>query len=117
MKTLNQKRHIRRESRTRNKIRENKERARLSVSRSNSGFFAQIIDDKKGVTITSVSVKEIEKSAGMKKTEVAEKMGEQIALKAKEKKVSTVVFDKGGYRYHGRVKAFAEGARKGGLNF
>ncbi len=116
MKTLNQKRHIRRESRTRNKIRENKLRARLSVARSNSGFFAQIIDDSKGVTITSISIREVE-SKGLKKAEVAEKMGEQIALKAKDKKVTTVVFDKGGYRYHGRVKAFAEGARKGGLNF
>lgn len=117
MKTLNKQRHLRRESRTRNKLRENKERARLTVSRSNNGFYAQIIDDKKGFTITSISFREVEQREGLKKAEIAEKMGEQIALKAKEKKISAVVFDKGGYKYHGRVKAFADGARKGGLNF
>lgn len=117
MTNILQNRYKKRVKRTRNKLRENKTRARLSVFRSNAGFYAQIIDDNKGVTVASVSIQEIGEGKGMKKSELAEKMGETIAQKAKEKKVTDVVFDKGAYKYHGRVKAFAEGARKGGLNF
>jgi len=109
-------RKIRRAKRIRAKIRENDGRARLSVHRTNKGFYAQIIDDSKGTTLIAVSAREVD-AKGMKKSEVAEKVGDTIAQKAKEKKVKKVVFDKGPYKYHGRVKSFAEAARKGGLEF
>jgi len=82
-----------------------KTRARLSVFRSNRYIYAQVIDDKKAVTLTAARGKS------------PLKVGEEIAKKALAKKVKDVVFDRGRYRYHGRVKALAEAARKGGLNF
>lgn len=105
----------RREKRIRTKIRAVSDRPRLSVSRSNVHIYAQIIDDAKNLTVASVSSKEVD--AKLAKTAQAEAVGELIAKKATEKKVKEVVFDKGSYKYHGRVKALAEGARKGGLSF
>lgn len=91
------------------------ERPRLSIFRSNKRIYAQLIDDSKGTTLTSVSDYEV--GDGLSKLEKAEKVGEIIAQKAQKLKVKKVVFDRGRFAYHGRVKALAEGARKGGLAF
>lgn len=89
-------------------------RPRLAVYRSNASVVAQLIDDEQGITLAAAhSLKE--KAGG--NVAAATKVGEEIAKKAKEKKVSTVIFDRSGYRFHGRVKALAEAARKGGLQF
>ncbi len=106
----------RRLTRGRKKILASKTRARLTVFRSNKYIYAQIIDDTKGVTLASVSEKEIAQEKGSKVNK-AEEIGKKIAQKAIAKKVKTVVFDKGPYRYHGRIKALAEGARSEGLIF
>ncbi|RUO86926.1 MULTISPECIES: 50S ribosomal protein L18 [unclassified Spiroplasma] len=90
---------------------------RLNVFKSNGHFYAQLIDDVKQKTIVAASTL---KMAGLKSTSniaAAEKVGAEIAKKALDKKVTTVVFDRGGYLYHGKVKAFAEAARKAGLKF
>lgn len=105
-----------RQKRIRSKIKQNVDRPRLSVHRSNSYIYAQIIDDVKGKTLLGVSEKLLGKEKGTK-TENAKKVGLLIAKKAAEKKIKDVVFDKGSYKYHGRVKALAEGAREGGLKF
>jgi large subunit ribosomal protein L18 len=117
-KELNQQR-IRKAKRTRAKIgKGTKERPRLSVFRSNNHIYAQIINDTKGETLVSSSSYDIKDSSkGKKKTEIAEKVGELIAEKAKKANIKKVVFDKGRYNYHGRVKILAEAARKGGLKF
>ncbi len=107
---------LRRRRRVRAKIRGTAERPRLSVFRSNRGMFAQLIDDTSGKTVAAVNWIEPELrklSAG----EQAKKSGELLAQRAKEAGVSRCVFDRGGYRYHGRVRALAEGAREGGLEF
>lgn len=96
------------------------DRPRLSVFRSNKFIYAQIIDDKAGKTLASFSEKKLSKEQLAKaktKKEKAAMVGEEIAKLAKKAKVTKVVFDRGGYRYHGRVKELAESARKGGLNF
>jgi len=102
----------------RKKIAGTAQKPRLSVFRSNSGIFAQLIDDVKGVTIVAASTKDkavvAEKS---NKTEQSKLVGQAIAKKASELGVKEIVFDRGGYLYHGRVKALAEGAREGGLKF
>ena len=99
----------------RTKIRGTQERPRLTVYRSNTNMYAQIIDDDKGVTLLSANAKEL-KSKGTKK-ELAKELGILIAKKAKDKKITRLVFDRGAFRYHGRVRALAEGAREGGLEF
>ena len=98
------------------KIRGTAERPRLSVFRSNRGVFAQLIDDDSGRTIAAVNwtEPELRKLGPM---EQAKQAGELLAERAKEAGVETCVFDRGGYRYHGRVRALAEGAREGGLEF
>lgn len=109
-----------RKIRTRIKIKGTKEQLRLSVYRSSKFIYAQIIDDEKGKTILGVSEKDLDKISkekSIKKTEKARKLGFLLAKKALEKKISKIVFDKGCYAYHGRVKALAEGAREGGLKF
>lgn len=106
----------RRKLRTRKKLLSQKVWPRLSVFRSNVSIYAQIIDDSQGKTLVSVNEKELSVKEGTR-TVKAESMGELIAKKALDQKIKQVVFDKGGYRYHGRVKSFAEGARKGGLQF
>lgn len=105
----------RRHLRVRAKIKGTASRPRLSVFRSNRGMFLQLIDDESGRTIVSAAVKEIKKSAN--KIDLGQALGELIAQKAKDKQITKVVFDRSAYRYHGRVKAVAEGARSGGLEF
>ena len=93
-------------------------RPRLSVFRSNANITAQIIDDEKGVTLVSASTLEKElKITNGGNVEAAKLIGAEIAKRAKKAKISEVVFDRGGYLYHGRVKALAEAARENGLEF
>ena len=108
---------LRRHTRVRGKISGTAERPRLNVYRSLNHIYAQIIDDVQGVTLVSAS--SVEKDFGMTggNKEAAKKVGEMIAKRAVEKGISEVVFDRGGYVYHGRVKELAEGAREGGLKF
>ena len=105
---------IRRKTRVRGKVLGTSARPRLSVFRSSKHIFAQLIDDQKAVTLASATDAG---TKGINKTERALAVGRQIAEKAAEKKIKKVVFDRGGYAYHGRVKAVAEGAREGGLEF
>lgn len=92
------------------------ERPRMSVFRSNREIYAQLIDDLNGKTLAAASSKSLEEAEG-NKTQIAEKVGTVIAQKAKDAGIETVIFDRNGYLYHGRVKALAEAARKGGLKF
>ncbi len=105
-----------RHRRVRAKISGTGERPRLSVFRSSAHIFAQLIDDTRGVTLVAASDKDIA-SSKEKKITVAHAVGKALAQKAGAKKIDTVVFDRGGYAYHGRVKALADGAREGGLKF
>jgi large subunit ribosomal protein L18 len=107
----------RRHRRIRAKVIGTKDRPRLSVFRSNQHICVQLIDDEKGKTLVSVSDLKVEKKKGLTKTEIAKEVGKLIAKKALEKKIEKVVFDRGGYKYHGRVKAIAETARQQGLLF
>jgi len=101
--------------RIRKKISGSAERPRVAVFRSNTQIYAQIIDDAAGKTLVAASSLEL-KSKG-NKTEIATQVGKALAAKAKETGLANVVFDRGGYLFHGRVKALADGAREGGLNF
>jgi large subunit ribosomal protein L18 len=107
---------LRRRRRVRAKVRGSAERPRLSVFRSNRGISAQLIDDDTGRTVAAVNWTEGD-LRGMKPMEQAKKAGEMLAQRASGASVETCVFDRGGYRYHGRVKALADGAREGGLRF
>ena len=96
------------------------ERPRLSVFRSSKQIYAQVIDDEKGVTLASASTMEKTLRDGLKTgadVKAAHKVGKEVAERAKKAGVTKVVFDRAGYLYHGRVKALAEGAREGGLEF
>lgn len=106
-----------RHARVRAKISGTPECPRLNVFRSAKHIYAQLIDDVNGVTLVSASTmdKEFEGAGG--NTEAARKVGQMIAKRALDKEIKDVVFDRGGYLYHGRVKELAEGAREGGLNF
>ncbi len=108
---------LQRHKRVRGKISGTGDCPRLDVFRSTNNIYAQIIDDVKGVTLVAASSldKEFEGSGGNK--DAARKVGELIAKRAAEKGIAQVVFDRGGYLYHGRVKELAEGAREGGLKF
>jgi large subunit ribosomal protein L18 len=107
---------LRRRRRVRAKIRGNAERPRLSVFRSNRGIGAQLIDDVSGHTVAAVNWTESDlKSLG--RMDQAKKAGELLAERAKEAGVETCVFDRGGYRFHGKVKALADGARTSGWTF
>lgn len=108
-------RKLRTQKRTRAKISGTAHMPRLSVHRTNVAIYAQLIDDVSAKTILGVSEKML--SSKGTKTEKATALGQLLAKKALEAKIKTVVFDRGQYRYHGRVKAFAEGAREGGLQF
>jgi large subunit ribosomal protein L18 len=108
---------LRRHRRVRGKIRGTAERPRLAVFRSNSGIFAQLVDDDAGKTVASCNWTSLPKSFKGDKTEQAAEIGKRLADAAKKAGVSSVVFDRGGYLYHGRVKALADGAREGGLTF
>ncbi len=105
---------LRRQRRVRAKVIGTAERPRVSVFRSNRGISAQMIDDSKGHTIAAVSWTEAEVRS-LAPMEQAEQLGKLLAERAKAAGTSAVVFDRGGYRYHGRVKSFAEGLREGGL--
>lgn len=107
------KRHIR----IRSKISGTAERPRLAVYRSNANISAQIIDDVKGITLASASTLEKDFEGIGSNKAAAKKVGETIAERAKAKGITEVVFDRGGYLYHGRVSELAEGAREGGLKF
>ena len=107
---------LRRRRRVRSKVKGTAERPRLSVFRSNRGVSAQLIDDVAGRTLAAVNWTEADLK-GLQSTEQAKRAGELIAERAKAAGVESVVFDRGGYQYHGRVKALAEGAREGGLRF
>ena len=108
---------LHRHKRVRGKVSGTPERPRLNVFRSETNIYAQIIDDTKGITLVSASSLEKGFECEGTKTDAAKKVGEVIAERAKAKGIDTVVFDRGGYLYHGRVQALAEGAREGGLNF
>jgi large subunit ribosomal protein L18 len=107
---------LKRRRRVRAKIHGTAERPRVSVFRSNRGVFVQLIDDDAGRTLTAVSWTEPE-LRGLKRMEQAQRVGTILAQRATEAGIQEAVFDRGGYQYHGRVKAIAEGAREGGLRF
>ena len=114
-----QNKRLRRHKRVRAKISGSSKRPRLCIFRSVKHIYAQLIDDDKGKTLVSASDLEIKKRTSSTKTKanIAKEVGKLIAKKSLEKKIEQVVFDRGGYLYHGRVKAIAEGAREGGLKF
>ena len=114
MTSIKEQRRQRIKYRVRNKISGTASRPRLSVFRSNKQIYAQLIDDDAAKTLVSASSLKFE---AMPKCEQAAKVGEDIAKKAIEAGITTVVFDRNGYLYHGRVKELADGARKGGLKF
>ena len=107
----------RRHRRVRGKIFGTAERPRLVVFRSNRGIEAQLVDDLEGKTLASASWLHLKKSFKGNKTQQAAEVGKLLAQNAKKAEIETVVFDRGGYLYHGRVKALAEAAREGGLKF
>lgn len=107
----------RRRGRVRVKVKGTNLRPRLNVFCSNKGFYLQIINDEKGITLVSAHIKEIKDRDKLKRIEQAKALGELIAQKALEKKIKQVVFDRAHYKYHGRVKAIADGARSKGLEF
>lgn len=106
---------MRRKKRIRAKISGTKEKPRLAVYKSLRGIYAQVIDDEAGKTL--VSAKSLEMKNVSNTVDGAKEVGRIIAKKCKEKKIGTVTFDRAGYKYHGKVKALAEGAREGGLEF
>jgi len=106
----------RRKRRIRGRISGTTARPRVSVFRSNKAIYAQLVDDAAAATLVAARSAEID-TAGLKKADVAKKVGELLAQRAKDKGIERVVFDRSGYLYHGRVKALAEGAREGGLVF
>ncbi|HWB69134.1 MAG TPA: 50S ribosomal protein L18 [Solirubrobacterales bacterium] len=112
----NRQRRLRRRRRVRARVTGSAERPRLSVYRSNRGIFAQLVDDGKGHTVAAVNWIEPELRK-LTAAEQAKRAGELLAERAKAAGVETCVFDRGGYKFHGRVKALAEGAREGGLAF
>ena len=107
---------LKRRRRVRAKVSGTAERPRISVFRSNRGVFAQLVDDDAGRTLVSVSWTEGDLRS-LKPMEQSKRAGELLAERAKGAGIERAVFDRGGYQYHGRVKALAEGAREGGLNF
>ena len=108
---------LRRHRRVRGKVQGTAERPRLVVHRSNRGITAQLVDDLSGKTLASASWLAVKKSFKGDKTEQAAEVGKQLAAAAKQAGIKACVFDRAGYLYHGRVKALADGAREGGLNF
>jgi large subunit ribosomal protein L18 len=107
---------LRRHRRVRGKVKGTAERPRLVVHRSNRGIEAQLVDDSAGKTLAAASWLNLKGFKGSKQEQAAE-VGKLLAQNAKQAKIQAVVFDRGGYLYHGRVKALADGAREGGLKF
>jgi len=114
MKNIKTQKRIRRHKKIRTRVKGTKDVPRLSVFKSNNYISAQIIDDESKKTLASITDKKIK---GKTKTEKAKEAGVALAKQSKDKKISQVVFDRGGYIYTGRVKALADGAREGGLKF
>ena len=112
--TTKKERRIKIKTRIRGKVSVSAERPRMTVFRSNKQIYVQLIDDVAGRTLVSASSKGIAEGT---KSEIAAKVGELVAKKAREAGVTTVVFDRNGYLFHGRVKSLADGARNGGLKF
>ena len=110
-------RRLKIKQRVRKNVHGTPERPRLSVYRSNTGMYAQIIDDEAGRTLVSASSLKDKKASGIPKIEQAKIVGQAIAEKAKAAGIELVVFDRSGYLYHGRVKALVDAAREAGLNF
>ena len=110
------KQRLRRRRRVRAKVTGTADRPRLSVFRSNRGVFAQLVDDTSGRTLAAVNWTEPDLRS-LRSGEQAKKVGELIAQRAKEAGIETCVFDRGGYQFHGRIKALADGAREAGLRF
>ena len=108
---------LKRHKRVRGKISGTPERPRLNVFRSETNIYAQVIDDVSGKTLVSASSLEKDFACEGTKSDDAKKVGQMVAERAKAAGITTVVFDRGGYVYHGRVQALAEGAREGGLEF
>ncbi|GAA6825777.1 50S ribosomal protein L18 [Staphylococcus sp. 18_1_E_LY] len=109
---------LKRHARVRTKLSGTAEKPRLNVYRSNKHIYAQIIDDVKGVTLAQASTQDKDiASESTPKVDLSAKVGESIAKKASDKGVTAIVFDRGGYLYHGRIKALAEAARENGLQF
>ena len=104
-------------NRVRRKVHGTEQRPRLAVYRSNKAIYCQLIDDSKGVTLAAASSRDEGVDASGTKSDVAKRVGERLARRAGDANISAAVFDRGGYLYHGRVKALAEGAREGGLKF
>jgi len=117
MKLTKREKREKRKKRIRKKVFGTKERPRLNVFRSNKHIYCQLIDDERGHTLASASDRELKDLKTKNRIEIAFQVGKLIAKKAKELGIEKVVFDRAGYKYHGRVKALAEGARKGGLKF
>lgn len=118
-KQLNRKR---RHQRVRAKVSGTAKRPRISVFKSNRYTYAQLIDDQKGKTLAAVSSQDIiskinQSKKKITKTAISLKLGQLLAEKASKKKITKAVFDRGGYKFHGRIKALAEGIKKGGLKF
>jgi large subunit ribosomal protein L18 len=107
----------RRHSRVRKRVHGTEERPRLAIYRSNKYIYAQVIDDVGGRTLAAASSQEADIKSGHLDATTAAKVGETIAARAKKAGVSSVVFDRGGYKFHGRVKALADAAREAGLEF
>ena len=112
---------IRKRFRVSNKVKKvaSKDRYRLCISRSSKNIFAQIIDDTKCITLLSASSieKDVKSGSKINKTELSKIVAEKLAKKAQEKKIKKIYFDRGTYKYHGRIKAFAETLRKNGMEF
>jgi large subunit ribosomal protein L18 len=117
MKLTTREARSRRQRRVRGKIAGTAERPRVAVFRSNLGVYAQLVDDAEGKTLTSVGWKQLPKGFKGTKTDQAREVGKLLADRAKKAGYESVVFDRAGYLYHGRVKALADGAREGGLKF
>ncbi len=108
---------VTRHRRIRAKMSGTEKQPRLSVFRSRQHIYGQLVDDEKGKTIVSASDREIKKDKKMKKADLAKEVGKLLAKKAGDVKIKRAVFDRGGYKFHGRVKSVAQGAREGGLEF
>lgn len=108
---------LNRQKRVRSKIYGSSQKPRLSVFRSNKFIYVQAIDDENQKTIVGVSEKELKETDGSKKTDRAFELGKLLAKKVLSKKITKAIFDRGSYKYHGRVKNIAQGAREGGLKF
>ena len=114
---IKQEKRERRHRRVRARIFGTTTRPRLSIFRSNAGMYVQLIDDERGQTLVSAHSREIKIEKNDDKKKVSFALGKILAEKAQKAKIKEIVFDRGGYKYHGRVKALADGAREGGLKF